>query len=354
MYMKLLQISLFTIILTNATIHSTQLQSVYVVNNQHYANFLLNADNALEITHTFDSDKGILSLTCNDLEISEEIYSSLITRLKQLYDKNFINHYEITYENNQLTLQLSINHHDDTVIRIHGNSSKRFMIDFISINYINNKKKRKPRIILDAGHGGHDPGASYEHVNEKEIALAITKKVFKLLKKAGYQVLMTRSDDTFLELSERTAIATDNNVDLFVSIHLNATRLPGFFSHGIEVYHPTPENQETMTYYATNKTTAARSLKTVPSYFESINKNSIQLAQALQKNLITSTITHAYTPHDRGVKQETFRIFWQALFPIALIEAGFISNKTERELLQKNSHQELIARGIFKGIKEIL
>ncbi|MGN0335788.1 MAG: N-acetylmuramoyl-L-alanine amidase [Lachnospiraceae bacterium] len=170
-------------------------------------------------------------------------------------------------------------------------------------------------ILLDAGHGGRDQGASYGEVLEKELTLEITKKTKELLQKAGYRVSMTRTGDTFINKYDRADYANREEPDIFVSIHCNF--LEKGQADGIE------------TFYAESKGT-----------------DSLMLAQEIQCN-----ITEKTRAGDRGAKTADYVVVKDTKMPAALVEVGFLSDAHERELLQQEEYQEKLAEGIAAGIQ---
>lgn len=169
-------------------------------------------------------------------------------------------------------------------------------------------------IVLDAGHGGNDPGAVHEDVLEKEITLEITRMTKELLKESGYTVGMTRNNDSFIELGERATYATRRNAKVFISIHCNASENSS--GNGIE------------TFYSKSK---------------ELNNNI--LAEMIQNAVIEQT-----EASNRGIKTENYTVLVRSNMPAALIEVGFITNETEKELLQDPSYQQKLAKGISEGI----
>lgn len=169
-------------------------------------------------------------------------------------------------------------------------------------------------IVLDAGHGGKDQGASSKDVLEKDINLKIVQKTQKLLEDAGYKVGMVREDDTFVKLGERAEYANKKEAQVFVSIHCNSSESGE--GNGIE------------TYYAEEKT-----------------ENSQPLAQLIQENVILQT-----NARDREARTADYAVISLTDMPAALVEVGFLSDADERSLLQQDSYQDLLARGIADGI----
>ena len=173
-------------------------------------------------------------------------------------------------------------------------------------------------IVLDAGHGGKDQGASGADVIEKEITLAIAKKTEKILKEAGYKVKMVRDDDTFVELEERAEYANRKEAKVFVSIHCNSSE--GGEGNGIETF-----------------------------YTEQKEDGSQELAQCIQESVIAQT-----SARDREIKCADYVVIVRSEMPAALVETGFLSDSNERELLQQEQYQEKLAKGIAEGIIDFL
>jgi N-acetylmuramoyl-L-alanine amidase len=173
-------------------------------------------------------------------------------------------------------------------------------------------------VAIDAGHGDGDPGASGNGVVEKKINLSVALKVQKILEQKGIKVVMTRKDDTFLELDERVKVAVDKNADTFVSIHSNSatdSRAKG-----------------TETYYST----AALNTRA---------EMSKQLATFIQDRLYKALDTS-----NRGVKQANFRVITKTPLPAALVELGFVTNSGDAAKLASDTYQNKAAEAIALGI----
>lgn len=173
-------------------------------------------------------------------------------------------------------------------------------------------------VVIDAGHGGRDPGAVRNGIKEKELNLDIAKRTQQLLEKAGFIVIMTRTSDYYRTLSERTNLANKHEADIFVSIHANAFNGS---AHGIETYwyNKGPEPQK-----------------------------SKLLAEQIQNELIKQT-----KANNRGVKgNKNLHVNRESKMPSALVEVGFIDNKTEAEKLKTSNYRNQIAQGIANGIKK--
>jgi len=220
-------------------------------------------------------------------------------------------------------------------------------------------------LVLDAGHGGKDPGTSGSNTKEKNISLDVILKLEKLLR-AHYpnlKVILTRSTDEFVELAERANIANKNKADFFISVHCNANDNKTI--HGSETYvmglHKEEDNIQTMmTENASillekdyEKTYDGFDPHSIDSYilFTMVQnvylKQSLAFASKVEKNMMIHTKRKS-----RGVKQAGFLVLWKTTMPSVLIEIGFLSNKEEEKYLNSSEGQAAIAKSIFKAISE--
>ena len=173
-----------------------------------------------------------------------------------------------------------------------------------------------PKIFIDAGHGGKDPGAVNGNVFEKDIALKIALKLNKILKSRGFETQLSRTIDVFVELNERAEKANKFNADIFVSVHLNS---------------------------AAN--TEANGIETLVYSYDGQNK---KLGDNIQNALIAAT-----KAKNRGVKERPELVVLNSTkMPAVLIEVGFISNTNEKNLLVADSYQNKIAGAIADGISK--
>ena len=216
------------------------------------------------------------------------------------------------------------------------------------------------RIVIDPGHGGKDKGAiSPNGLYEKDIVLAIAKKLKKSLEStAGCEVILTRSDDRFLSLEERTAIANAQKADLFISIHTNAHEDRDL--HGTETYFLNLSNdKESARVAALENATSTRRISDLENILKDIMLNtkineSAKLATTVQTNIIRNLRKNYNSVKDLGVKQAPFYVLLGAEMPSVLIETAFITNKSEeRRLLDKNFQKSLVA-GISSGISSYI
>ena len=214
------------------------------------------------------------------------------------------------------------------------------------------------KVVIDAGHGGHDPGAiGKTGLREKDVNLDIANRLAALLKEEGVAVLMTRSTDKFIPLSSRIALANNTRADLFVSIHSNASRVRSL--SGFEVYYVgTNVNDSKRAIFSARNAKldvdsscfASRDLELKAILwdllFASDRAESIELSQNICRAIDTKTDSRII-----GVKGARFEVLRGARMPAVLVETGFLSNAREESLLRSSSYREKIAEGILEGIR---
>ena len=187
-------------------------------------------------------------------------------------------------------------------------------------------------VYLDAGHGGYDPGASYFGISEKSLTLAIQSRVKAKLEAEGYQVVTTRTSDTYVDLTDRSHAANASESDIFVSIHINASGSSA--AQGIETYYYQPYAEYPSRINATYHANSTRL------------SMSDTLANAIQSSLINAT-----GAQNQGVKRQTFAVLRETTAPAVLLELGFLSNPQEAARLNTSAYQETLANAIVAGIK---
>jgi N-acetylmuramoyl-L-alanine amidase len=211
------------------------------------------------------------------------------------------------------------------------------------------------RIVIDAGHGGHDPGASANRVVEKELVLDIALRLEKLLlEQPGIEVVLTRRDDTFVELEERTRIANRENADLFLSIHANVARNKQ--ATGIETYFLNfATNPEAEAVAARENAGSGMAMHSLPDIVRKIALNnkldeSRDLATVVQTSLYRRLQKHNTYTRNRGVKQAPFVVLIGAEMPSVLAEVSFITNRNEAALLRTVKYRQQIAQSLFDAV----
>jgi N-acetylmuramoyl-L-alanine amidase len=213
------------------------------------------------------------------------------------------------------------------------------------------------RIVVDAGHGGHDTGAIGPHgVREKDMALAIARKVTARLKSLGFTVIMTRRDDTFVPLDERTRIANESRADLFVSIHCNAARrrkLEGVETWTLNV----AADRYAARLAAFENAEADHNVSDLRMILADLAtkanaSDARDLAESVQSSLVRTLRSRAMPVRDHGTKQALFYVLLGTHMPSILVETGFISNPSEEARLKSARFQEGTAEAIARGVKE--
>ncbi len=219
------------------------------------------------------------------------------------------------------------------------------------------------RVVLDPGHGGKDPGASSYGLQEKRIVLDISRRVKRILdKKGGYEVILTRDNDTFLSLEERTVFANTKKADLFVSIHVNANTKRSV--RGLETYMLNfTDDEEAMKVAARENKISLKRMKETRSEVGAIlaslelqNKRdeSLKLANYIQESMVSNVKGKYSRIKDHGVRQALFYVLFGAHMPSVLVEASYITNREEAIRLKSARYREYLARGIADGIEEYL
>jgi N-acetylmuramoyl-L-alanine amidase len=225
----------------------------------------------------------------------------------------------------------------------------------------------KKRIVIDAGHGGHDPGAvGPNKLCEKDVVLDIAVKLKKILSaEPGNEVFLTREKDVFIPLEERTAFANRKNADLFVSIHANAS--PRKQAKGVETYLLNwTDDEEANRVAARENKISLKKMKEMNSQMDTVgailsglmreNKRdeSIKLANYIQRSMIAGLDDNYGDVPDLGVKQALFYVLFGAKMPSILVEVSFISNPEEEKLLSQDDYRLNIAKAIAEGLHTYL
>lgn len=210
------------------------------------------------------------------------------------------------------------------------------------------------RIVIDAGHGGHDPGTLTSGTNEARLVLDVALRLEKLLVKDGFDVVLTRRTDTFIPLEQRTAIANREGADLFLSIHANASRDPK--ARGIEVYYLSfASNPEAEAVAARENATSAGGMHNLPGIVRAIALNnkldeSRDLAAMVQQSLTARLSKTNVGMRNRGVKKAPFVVLIGAQMPSILAEIGFITNRQEVALIKTPAYRQKIAEALQAAV----
>lgn len=213
------------------------------------------------------------------------------------------------------------------------------------------------KIVIDPGHGGKDPGAMAFGLKEKNIVLNIAKKLaVKLREETNAEIILTREDDTFIPLEERTAVANATGADLFISLHINAHPSPKV--KGLETYFLNlSTNAEAMRVAARENATSTHQMSDLQDILSDIMKNSkinesSRLAQQVHEAILHGLTNDKYKKtKNLGVKQAPFYVLIGAEMPAILLELGFISNPEEAEYLKDDHYLNIVTEQIAEGIK---
>jgi N-acetylmuramoyl-L-alanine amidase len=216
------------------------------------------------------------------------------------------------------------------------------------------------RICIDAGHGGHDPGAiGRGGTQEKDITLAIVLKLEKLIRnELGADVVMTRDTDVFIPLEERTAIANSSGADLFLSVHINSARNSA--GRGLETYYLSfAKNAAAEELAARENAISQATMKDLNNLVKAITTNSkidesSDFATLIQRNNVAGLSPSFQGVLDRGVHTAPFYVLIGANMPSILTEVGFISNPEEERWLKSDEYQQKLAESLLEGVRTYL
>jgi N-acetylmuramoyl-L-alanine amidase len=214
------------------------------------------------------------------------------------------------------------------------------------------------RIVIDAGHGGHDDGTIGPNgVLEKDVVLDVAIRLSKLVQtKMGAEVVLTRSDDTFIPLQQRTAIANEHKADLFLSIHANSSPAPSVA--GTETFFLNFTNSPAALDVAARENAGSeKSVGELKDLIQSITLNdkiteSETFAQQIQNSIFAQAAKGNAVAKNRGVKRAPFVVLIGASMPSVLAEIGFLSNARDASNLSKPEYREKIAESLLKGLQQ--
>jgi N-acetylmuramoyl-L-alanine amidase len=217
------------------------------------------------------------------------------------------------------------------------------------------------RIVIDAGHGGHDTGTiGPTGLMEKDLCLDIALRLGKIIqqKLPGADIVFTRSDDTFIPLEERTHIANEAKADLFISIHANSS--PDHGARGVETYYLNLKGSaEAMEVAARENSVSQENIHDLQDVVKRIAQTekideSRELAADIQDSLSRKIQKTAKPVKNRGVRKAPFVVLIGADMPSILTEISFLSNASDEQLLKKPEHRQRIAEGVYQGVAAYL
>jgi N-acetylmuramoyl-L-alanine amidase len=214
------------------------------------------------------------------------------------------------------------------------------------------------RIVIDAGHGGHDQGTQGPHgLVEKELVLDVAQRVGKLVEeRMNAEVIYTRSDDTFVPLEGRTAIANQKKADLFLSIHANSSPYPRIA--GMETFYLNfTDSKDALDVAARENASSQKSIFELQDIIQKITLHekldeSREFAGRLQASLYALSARNIPGQKNRGIKKAPFVVLIGASMPSVLAEIGFLSNPREESLLKKSDYRQKLAESLYRGISK--
>jgi N-acetylmuramoyl-L-alanine amidase len=218
---------------------------------------------------------------------------------------------------------------------------------------------RVKKVVIDPGHGGKDPGAIMDGIQEKDVVLKAAKILRQaLIDELGVQVLLTRETDVFVPLEERTAFANTQGADLFLSIHANASRNLGM--RGLETYFLNLTSDECAIEVAARENAASsKNIGDLQDVLKELFLNakiteSRRLASAVHRGLSYQLSRRYSKVYDLGIKQAPFFVLIGAQMPSILIEMAFLTNFQDRQLLSEQAFLRSLAQGVLEGIQGYL
>jgi N-acetylmuramoyl-L-alanine amidase len=235
---------------------------------------------------------------------------------------------------------------------------------FISFEIKNIQSVTLKKIVIDAGHGGKDPGCHGASSNEKNITLKIALQLGELIKTnmPDVEVIYTRKDDHFVELHDRATIANKANADLFISIHVNAG--PEQFA-GTETYCMGLHKSESNMQVAQRENASILMEANQQANYDGFDPNKpesyimfslYQSANLTNSMILAGQIEEEFTTfnqrHSRGVKQAGFLVLWKTTMPAVLVETGFLTHADEEVYLNSDKGQMHTAYGIYSAIED--
>ena len=215
------------------------------------------------------------------------------------------------------------------------------------------------RVVIDPGHGGHDSGAvGKAGTKEKEVALAISKKVADGLREKGLEVVLTRDDDTFIRLEDRAKLANEAHGDLFISVHCNSAATHKL--RGIETYTlNTSADRYSIRLAARENASSEKGISDLQFILADLatkanTEESSRLANAVQHNLVTGLSGQYDGIKDLGHKEALFYVLLGARMPAILVETSFLSHSEDEKRLASERYQDEVAKSIVLGVEEFL
>lgn len=237
-----------------------------------------------------------------------------------------------------------------------GDSGEVREIEAEAVGVVERAGLKINRIVIDAGHGGHDSGTlGVGGIREKDVVLDVALRLGKLLHdRLGAEIVYTRSDDTFIPLETRTAIANKAQADLFISVHANSSPEPGV--RGVEVYYLNfTSDPDAMRVAARENAVSNQSVHDLSDLVKKIAlkdkiDESKELATDVDTSLYSGLTKGNASLHNRGVKKAPFVVLIGANMPSILAEISFVTNQQDSAQLKKPEYRERVAESLYAGV----
>lgn len=246
-----------------------------------------------------------------------------------------------------------------------------FCLVLVSFQPVGPRNFKVTKIVIDAGHGGTDPGTSGAYTKEKDVALKVALLVGEYLEKnvPDIEVIYTRKDDSFIHARDRPGIANKHEADLFISIHANSLPLATSESRknrikGAEVYVMGAQNTDRALEVAKRENSVILLEEDYEKYYDfdpqseesyilfSLTQSAYQENSLLLASKIDNQMTKRAGRRSYGVKQSSLYVLWNTAMPSVLVEIGYLSNPVEEKELNDPEVQAYIASGIYRAVKE--
>ncbi|WNG17713.1 N-acetylmuramoyl-L-alanine amidase [Cystobacter fuscus] len=215
------------------------------------------------------------------------------------------------------------------------------------------------RVVIDAGHGGHDTGAiGRKGLREKDVTLAISRKLARELRERGLEVLLTRDEDRYLKLEERARLANDTRGDLFISIHCNSATTSKL--RGVETYTlNTSADRYSIRLAARENASSEKGISDLQFILADLatkanTEESTRLANQVQRNLVSHLSANYSGVKNLGTKEALFYVLLGAKMPAILVETSFLSHPEEEKRLGSEAYQDEVAQAIAQGVEDFV
>ena len=210
--------------------------------------------------------------------------------------------------------------------------------------FVDLSKSPVKTVVIDAGHGGSDPGTLHNGIIERKVTLDVALRLGKILEENGIRVLYTRSGDSTVALASRSGLANAKKADLFVSVHVNANNNHAI--NGLEVYYH-DGHVPARTVVKGKKKVKIEARKVA---FTSRMRDSRQLALDVSRQMKRATKNQGYSINDKGVKTASYHVIAATSMPAVLAEIGYCTNDRDARLLRSSGYRQAVAQGIANGI----